>query len=70
MYMYIHTVHVQTYMYTVYVYLFTHIHNICRQISKKHQIRLDTPWLDPNKTLAEQVFECTVFTHNDTVHAI
>ncbi len=26
----------------------------CRQISKKHQIRLDTPWLDPNKTLAEQ----------------
>lgn len=25
-----------------------------RQISKKHQIRLDTPWLDPNKTLAEQ----------------
>lgn len=26
----------------------------CRQISKKHQIRLDTPWLDPSKTLAEQ----------------
>lgn len=25
-----------------------------RQISKKHQIRLDTPWLDPGKTLAEQ----------------
>jgi hypothetical protein len=25
-----------------------------KQISKKHQIRLDTPWLDPNKTLAEQ----------------
>ena len=25
-----------------------------RQISKKHQIRLDTPWLDPSKTLAEQ----------------
>ena len=25
-----------------------------RQISKKHQIRLETPWLDPSKTLAEQ----------------
>jgi hypothetical protein len=25
-----------------------------KQISKKHQIRIDTPWLDPNKTLAEQ----------------
>ena len=25
-----------------------------RQISKKHQIRLDTPWLDPTKTLVEQ----------------
>lgn len=25
-----------------------------KQISKKHQIRLDTPWLDPSKTLAEQ----------------
>lgn len=33
------------------------VHNCAvsrRQISKKHQIRLDTPWLDPNKTLAEQ----------------
>lgn len=28
---------------------------LCRQISKKHQIRLDTPWLDPSRTLAEQV---------------
>ena len=27
---------------------------IRRQISRKHQIRLDTPWLDPGKTLAEQ----------------
>ena len=26
------------------------------RLSKKHQIRLDTPWLDPNKALAEQVF--------------
>jgi len=27
---------------------------LSRQISKKHQIRLDTPWLDPTKTLPEQ----------------
>ncbi len=26
----------------------------CRQISRKHQIRIDTPWLDPNKSLREQ----------------
>ena len=25
-----------------------------RQISRKHQIRIDIPWLDPNKTLCEQ----------------
>ncbi|XP_065831308.1 talin-2-like isoform X2 [Oscarella lobularis] len=25
-----------------------------KQISKKHQLRLDTPWLDPEKSLAEQ----------------
>lgn len=25
-----------------------------KKLSKKHQIRLDTPWLDPNKALAEQ----------------
>jgi len=31
------------------------MHKVKKQISKKHQIRLDTPWLDPNKTLAEQV---------------
>ena len=37
----------------------TTLRNCYRQISKKHQIRLDTPWLDPNKTLAEQV-ECIV----------
>jgi hypothetical protein len=25
-----------------------------KQISKRHQLRVDTPWLDPNKTLVEQ----------------
>lgn len=30
-----------------------------RRISKKHQIRLDTPWLDPTKTLAEQASQTT-----------
>lgn len=25
-----------------------------RQISKKHQMRIDTPWLDPTRTLLEQ----------------
>ena len=25
-----------------------------RQISKKHQMRIDTPWLDPSKTLLAQ----------------
>ena len=35
--------------------MYMYVQYLCRQISKKHQIRLDTPWLDPNKTLAEQV---------------
>ena len=27
---------------------------LSRKISKKHQLRIDTPWLDPNKSLLEQ----------------
>ncbi len=35
------------------IYIIGTICNI-RQISRKHQIRIDTPWLDPNKSLREQ----------------
>ena len=41
----------------IFMYIYAYMCVFCRQISKKHQIRIDTPWLDPSKTLAEQV--CT-----------
>ncbi|XP_062522667.1 fermitin family homolog 2-like isoform X2 [Corticium candelabrum] len=38
-------------------FLFRKKPTVKKQISRRHQLRLDTPWLDPNKTLLEQDVE-------------